>query len=98
MSNLSSSTGFSEVFFGKNASNQPFINFFDPAYVRSETIVFEPKTCKVHAVLHENLHFLGQIPAELGASFQNGGDVLLSAPHYSGQDVKMTAHISVSKN
>ena len=98
MSNLSSVSGFSEVYFGKNALNQPFIHFFDPSYVRSETIVFEPETCRVHAVLHENLHFLGEIPKELGASFQNGGDILLSAPHYSGADVHMTAHISVSKN
>jgi hypothetical protein len=98
MSLSSQHLGSSEVSFGKNASNQPFISFFDPSYVRAETIVFEPKTRKVHAVLHENLHFLGQIPEELGASFQSCPSVLLSAPHYSGAAVQMTAHISVSKN
>ncbi len=98
MSYSSSNIGSSEVFFGKSKSNQPFIKFFDPSYVRSETIVFEPKTRKVHAVLHENLHFLGQISEELGASFQDNGSVLLSAAHYSGTSVEMTAHISVSKN
>lgn len=96
MSLYASSLGSSEVFFGTNASDRPVINFFDPAYVRSETIVFQRDTGEVHAVLHENLHYLGKIPAELGASFIRNGQVLLSATNYNGEPVAITAHVSVA--
>jgi hypothetical protein len=85
-----------EVSFGKTTHNQPVIKFFDPAFTRAEAILFEASTGDIHAVLHENLHFLGRVPRELGASFQKGGAVLLLGA--SGQVRPMNAPLSLVKN
>ncbi|MCB1682342.1 MAG: hypothetical protein H6858_03585 [Rhodospirillales bacterium] len=80
--------------FEKNEKGCPHIRFFDPAYVRSETIVFQPETRDVHAVLHESLIYIGQVPEAYAEAFAAFEDVLLSADHYSGKPVCLKAKIA----
>ena len=84
---------------GLNASFEagelPAIRFFDPAYVRSEKIVFDRSSKSVHAVLHENMILIGSLPDDLVDSFGSHDEVLLSAAHYEGKEVCLRAKISV---
>ncbi len=84
---------------GLNASFEsgelPAIRFFDPAYVRSEKIIFDRNNGSVHAVLHENMILIGSVPEDLVDSFGSHEEVLLSAAHYAGKEVCLKAKISV---
>lgn len=83
--------------FENNEQNQPCIRFFDPSYVRSETILLDPVTRAVHAVLHENAHFIGHIPAEMLERFVALEDIYLLADHYSGKPVSLRAPVAVQR-
>lgn len=83
--------------FDTSESGHPQIRFFDPAYVRAETIVFESHTRAVHAILHESLIYIGQVPEAFAEAFGLHEDVILSADHYSGNPVTLKAKIARSK-
>lgn len=82
--------------FCKNDKNQVSIEFFDPSYTRAETILFEASTRHAHALLHEGVFAIGQVPQELESLFGQGGEVLLCADHYCGHKVGLKAKIAVS--
>lgn len=79
--------------FSRNPDGQLCIRFSDPAYVRADMIIFDRKDNSLHAVLHENSHFVGYLPKEMGGV--NLQDVVLSAPHYFSGTVNLRAKISV---
>lgn len=81
--------------FLKNDKNQYLIEFSDPAYARAEMILFEPSTRHAHAVLHEGVHFIGEVPRNLGDDFGKSGEILLQAHHFDGHRVELRAAISV---
>lgn len=76
--------------------HEPCIHFYDPSYVCSEAILFDPDTRSVHAVLHEALHFLGQLPENMTDVFTRLDYIALYADHYSGTKVRMRAPVCVS--
>ena len=80
--------------FETSESGHPQIRFFDPAYVRAETIVFETDTRAIHAVLHESLIYISQVPEVYEAAFKAHEEVVLSANHYAGHPVCLTAKIA----
>lgn len=80
--------------FDRGEAGAPRIRFFDPSYVRAETILFHPGTREVHAVLHESLIFIAQAPEHMAEAFGSCEEVLLSADHYSGKPVHLRAKIS----
>ncbi len=82
--------------FEKGAEGHPHIRFSDPAYVRAETILFQPDTRAVHAILHESLIYIGQVPEPFAEAFARHEDVILTAHHYSGNPVTLKAKISRS--
>lgn len=71
------------------------IRFFDPSYVRSETILYEKKTRQIHAILHENIHYIGIVPESMSNDLSHGGEVSLIADHYSGKPVCLRARVAV---
>ncbi|MCB1783407.1 MAG: hypothetical protein KDI13_05375 [Alphaproteobacteria bacterium] len=77
------------------AAHEPCIHFYDPSYVRAEAILFDPSTRAVHALLHEALHYVGQVPETMSAKFAALEDVSLYADHYSGCTVRMHAPVCV---
>lgn len=58
------------------------ITFSDPAYVRSDVIIFNRVDCSLHAVLNEGLHLIGKVEGELTKTFAATSEVVLAAPHY----------------
>lgn len=82
--------------FEKGEGGHPHIHFSDPAYVRAETIVFEAETRAVHAILHESLIYIGQVPENFAEAFAVHEDVILTARHYSGNPVTLRAKIAHS--
>lgn len=58
------------------------ITFSDPAYVRSDVIIFNRKDCSLHAVLNEGLHLIARIDGDLTKTFASTSEVVLAAPHY----------------
>jgi len=77
-----------------NAENAAEIHFFDPSYARADNILYNSDTRAVHAVLHERLHFIGHVPAEIGLCFAEQDQVLLSANHYSGSSLRLQVPIT----
>ena len=75
--------------------DRPGIHCHDPSYVRAETILFDPRTRAVHAVLHEGLHFIGHVPEDLSAPFAALEEVRLFADHHSGERVALSASLRV---
>lgn len=59
-----------------------FITFSDPAYVRSDAIIYSRGDSSLHAVLNEGLHLIGKVEGELCKTFASTSEVLLTAPHY----------------
>lgn len=85
-----------DAFFERADTGTPQIRFFDPSYVRAETILFHPETREVHAVLHESLIYIAKAPEDLADAFGSHEEVLLYADHYSGKPVNLRARIARS--
>lgn len=66
------------------------IEFFDPAYVRSD-LIFVDEAMEAHALLHEKTHRIGAIDDAFVNDLANLDEILLTAKHYSGNDFKLTA-------
>ncbi len=88
-------SGVSASFKGRDGGGNPCIRFHDPAYVRTETILFDVKTRAAYAVLHENEIFIGYVPEDIAQSFSSNEDITLEADHYNGNHVYMKAKIAV---
>ena len=80
---------------GENGSC-PLIRFYDPSYVRAETILFHSGTREVNAILHESLIFIAQAPEDVAEAFKVHEEVLLTADHYSGKKINLRARIAHS--
>ncbi len=80
----------------QNSQGQVCITFSDPAYVRSEMIIFNPGDSSLHAVLNEGLHLIGKVDGDLRKSFAAKSEVILSAPHYFSGSIKLKTPLVVS--
>ena len=72
------------------------ITFSDPAYVRSDMIIFNRNDNSLHAVLNEGLHLIGHVQGDLRKAFAVKSEVLLTAPHYFSGTVKLKSPLVVS--
>ncbi len=79
-----------------NPQGQVCITFTDPAYVLSDTIIFDRRDSSLHAVLHESLHLIGRVEGELRKSFEAKSEVLLGAPHYFSGTLSLKTPLVVS--
>ncbi len=78
-----------------NDNGQACIVFSDPAYVRSEVIIFDRSDSSLHAVLHEKAHRIGRIGGELSRAFAEKSEITLSAPHYFSGTLSLTTTLAV---
>ena len=72
------------------------ISFFDPAYVRSDMILIDPTDHSIYAVLHEASHYVGKLSRDLVKAFVNSKEVLLTASHNDGAEIRLTTPLSVT--
>jgi hypothetical protein len=79
-----------------NTQGQICITFSDPAYVRSDAIIFNRNDNSLHAVLNEGLHLIGNVEGDLRKSFAAKSEVVLSAPHYFSGSIKLKTPLVVS--
>ncbi len=84
--------------FIKNKDDKILIEFADPAYTKSESILFNPKNKSVHAVMHEGLFLLGHVPDDIVTDFTTGKSIELCADHYDGKILRLHAQISILKH
>ena len=84
--------------FKKNQANQLSIEFIDPTFTRAETILYDPNTQEIHALLHEGLFTIGHVPQGFQDSLGHGDEIILCADHYAGHKVTMRAALSILKN
>lgn len=82
--------------FSRNPRGQLCIHFTDPAYVRSDLIIFDRKDSSLHAVLEGTSHFVGYAGPDLARNLHNEEEVVLAAPHYFSGVVKLSARIAVN--
>ncbi|MDH5723091.1 MAG: hypothetical protein OEY94_07200 [Alphaproteobacteria bacterium] len=76
-----------------DSENLPFISFDDPAYIRAETVIFKKEDCSVHAVLYEGQFLIGHVPKELNLSYSKSKSITLSADHFTGKKISLTANL-----
>lgn len=71
------------------------IEFFDPAYVRSDLISLD-RDRRMHAILHEDAHFVGELEENEFDALATLDEVLLAAQHYNGSMLRLTAPLHKS--
>lgn len=81
----------------RNGDGHVAIAFFDPAYVRSDTIVLDPQDNSLHAVLHESAHFIAHLDEETARTLHGQPEILLTARHYNGDIIDLVAPVAVSR-
>ncbi len=84
--------------FIKNKENKILIEFADPAYARAESILFDPKSQSLHAILHEGMFLIGHAPEEIIKDLMEKKSVELCADHYAGKVLRMHASVSILKH
>lgn len=80
--------------FLKDEQNQPSIQFFDPSYARAEVVLYNHSTREMHALLHEGMYLIGQVPQDLEQVFGASDNVMLCADHFSGHKIGLRAKLS----
>jgi len=71
----------------------PYISFDDPAYIRAETVIFNREDRSVHAVLYEGQFLIGHVSEELNLSYSKHKSITLSADHFTGKKISLTASL-----
>ena len=66
------------------------IEFFDPAYVRSD-LIFLDEDNHAHALLHEKTHRIGAIDDAFHQDLVGLDEIVLSAKHYNGSEFQLKA-------
>ncbi len=82
--------------YSQNNQGQVCITFSDPAYVRSDMIIFNRNDNSLHAVVNEGLHLIGKVEGDLRQTFAAKSEVILSAPHYFSGSIKLKTPLVVS--
>ena len=84
------------AYYSLDGQGQACITFADPAYVRSEVIIFNRNDSSLHAVLNEGLHLIGRIEGDLSKKFSAKSEVVLTAPHYFSGSIALKTPLVVS--
>jgi hypothetical protein len=82
--------------FSRNPGGQLCIHFNDPAYVRSDIIIFDRKDKSLHAVLEGASYFIGYADHELERNLHDEDEVILAAAHYFSGTVSLHSRVSVN--
>ena len=79
--------------FMRNHRGEVCIAFADPVYVRSESILVDRDTCRIHAVLHESAHLLGHVSEGMADAFLQNREALLTAMRPDGTIFELVAPV-----
>lgn len=80
---------------GKNDKGSAEIHFFDPSYVRADSILVNRDERSVSAILHEQAHFIANIEHDLVELLDGLNEIELSAPHYEGGELRLKSAVTV---
>lgn len=75
--------------------DQVSLVFNDPSYAKAEKILLDRESGALHAVLHENAHYLGRLDPDILAFFLNKQDVTLAGTNGQGKQIILRASLSV---
>ncbi|MBI1327685.1 MAG: hypothetical protein GC136_08600 [Alphaproteobacteria bacterium] len=67
-----------------NKAGKVAIEFEDPAFVRSDAIIFDGADGTIHAIFSDQGHYLGKLSADLLENFLTNEEVVLYAAHPDG--------------
>lgn len=84
--------------FLSNKAGEVCISFSDPAYVHADTIVLDPETRGVFAVLYQSSHYLGSVSKDMAEVFSQNDHVLLSSLSAEGTVFELIAPLMASKS
>lgn len=73
-----------------------YLNFFDPAYLRAETLLLDKRDHSLHAVMHEQLVFLTHVDYQHAQSIQKIKTIRLMSRHAEGQRLELSAPLRVA--
>ncbi len=80
---------------GKNDQGRAEIHFFDPSYVRADSILINRNDLSISAILHEQAHFIANIEHDVLELLDGLDEIQLSAPHYEGGELRLKSTITV---
>lgn len=69
------------------------IELDDASYAKAEQVLFNPDSSALHAVMHEGVFLIGQVPQECSARLCHDGYVVLGAAHFSGADLRLKSRV-----
>jgi hypothetical protein len=81
--------------FLRNHHGRVCIAFSDPAFVRSDSIVIDPKDFAVYAILHEAAYFISRVSETMARAFAESDEALLTAVRPDGHVFELTAPVQV---
>lgn len=71
------------------------INFVDPSYLRSDSIVYDADNQSLVAIVHQNEFLIGRIDDSLADHFEIERSVSLIAQHVNGDHLQRKVNLSV---
>ncbi len=73
------------------------ISFFDPSYVRCESILINAENRHIGGILHEGYHDFGELPPHISVrDLGHIGRALLTGTLPSGQGISLSAPLQLS--
>lgn len=94
--NVEPQEGISAAFM-RNHHGKVCIAFSDPAYVRADTVVIDPKDFSVHVILQEASHFVTQVSDVMARTLAENEEALLTAVKPDGSIFELFAPIQVGQ-
>ena len=80
-------------YISNDSNNDVVIELDDASYAKAEHVLFNPDTNAIHAVMHEGVFFIGIVPQDCVRRIRDNGKVILSANHYSGAILRLSANV-----
>ncbi len=81
--------------FLRNHHGKVCIAFSDPAYVRSDAIVLNPRDFSVYAVLHESAHFISRVSDTMARALAENTEALLTCVKPDGTIFELFAPVQM---
>lgn len=76
-----------------NHRGEVCIAFNDPVYARADAVLVDKEKRGIHVILHGNAHLVSYVSEAMLKSFENNGEVLLTAIRPDGTLLELTAPI-----
>lgn len=72
------------------------IELDDPSYTKAEKVLYNPDTGALHAIMHEGVFLIGNVPESCAHQLREKREITLSASHYTGAVLNLKASVAIA--